>query len=111
MPIATLIPSTVQAAEAASGVLPGQRAERKRVGANPEVMVTAPPSGRGAGFLASFCIRLRLITDGEVCSVSIPLLTHEVVHVRQYEQAGTIARYLPVYVSTAYPVWVSEHVA
>jgi hypothetical protein len=26
------------------------------------------------------------------------LLTHELVHVRQYEQAGTIARYLPVYV-------------
>jgi hypothetical protein len=27
-----------------------------------------------------------------------PLLTHELVHVWQYEQAGTIARYLPVYV-------------
>lgn len=27
-----------------------------------------------------------------------PLLTHELVHVRQYEQEGTIARYLPVYV-------------
>jgi hypothetical protein len=32
------------------------------------------------------------------CAHDNSLLTHELVHVRQYEHVGTIARYLPVYV-------------
>jgi hypothetical protein len=45
----------------------------------------------GITFGHAIFVRRPLVQDNQ-------LLTHELVHVRQYEQAGSIAKYLPVYV-------------